>query len=121
MKLKMPKFRSEEEEANWWYDNREEHSKVMAEAIAKGETTTLADILERRRKKTGRYTDRIDPNRSHRYRARPEDRDEERPALPNSSEDTDPGGSEPRRKTASLIAEKQSSPSRLTPFSDTFF
>ena len=41
MKLKMPKFRSEEEEANWWYDNREEHSKVMAEAIAKGENRVL--------------------------------------------------------------------------------
>jgi len=64
MKLKMPKFRSEEEEANWWYDNREEHSKVMAEAIAKGETTTLADILERRRKKLGvtpTVSIRIDP------------------------------------------------------------
>jgi len=64
MKLKMPKFRSEEAEANWWYDNREEHSKVMAEAIAKGETTTLADILERRRKKLGvtpTVSIRIDP------------------------------------------------------------
>src|SRR5712675_1366969 len=64
MKLKMPKFKSEEEEANWWFDNREEHSKVMAEAIAKGETTTLAEILERRRKKLGTtptVSIRIDP------------------------------------------------------------
>jgi predicted DNA binding CopG/RHH family protein len=64
MKLKMPKFRSEEEEANWWYGNREAHSKVMADAIAKGETTTLADLLERRRKKLGvtpTVSIRIDP------------------------------------------------------------
>jgi predicted DNA binding CopG/RHH family protein len=64
MKLKMPKFRSEEEEANWWYDNREEHSKVMADAIAKGETTTLANLVERRRKKLGvtpTVSIRIDP------------------------------------------------------------
>lgn len=64
MKLKMPKFKSEKEEANWWYDNREEHSKAMAEAIAKGEATTLADILERRRKKSGvtpTVSIRIDP------------------------------------------------------------
>lgn len=64
MKLKIPKFKSEEEEANWWYVNRDAHSKVMAEAIAKGETTSLADILERRRKKLGvtpTVSIRIDP------------------------------------------------------------
>jgi predicted DNA binding CopG/RHH family protein len=64
MKLKMPKFKSEEEEANWWYDNREEHSKLMLKAIANGERTTLAEILERRRKKLGAtptVSIRIDP------------------------------------------------------------
>lgn len=64
MNLKMPKFKSEEEEANWWYDNREEHSKIMAEAIQNGETTTLAAILERRRKRLGEtptVSIRIDP------------------------------------------------------------
>jgi predicted DNA binding CopG/RHH family protein len=64
MKLRMPKFKSEAAEAAWWYDNREEHSKVMAEAIAKGERTTLAEILARQRKKLGAtptVSIRIDP------------------------------------------------------------
>jgi predicted DNA binding CopG/RHH family protein len=50
-KRNIPKFTSEEEEANWWYDHREETAEWMAEAFEKGETTTLAAVLERRRLK----------------------------------------------------------------------
>jgi hypothetical protein len=50
-KIIVPKFATEEEEANWWYDNREEHSEIMAEAFKNGETTTLAKELERHRKR----------------------------------------------------------------------
>jgi hypothetical protein len=52
-RIQVPKFNSEEEEANWWYDNREEHARIMAEAFERGETTTLAKLLERRTKETG--------------------------------------------------------------------
>jgi ParB-like chromosome segregation protein Spo0J len=64
MKLKVPKFKSEEEEANWWFDHREDHAKAMANALAKGEGTALADILNRRRKRLGitpTVSIRIDP------------------------------------------------------------
>jgi hypothetical protein len=47
----IPKFELEEEEANWWYDHREETAEWMAEAIRKGQTTTLAEILDRHRQK----------------------------------------------------------------------
>ena len=47
----IPQFNSEEEEANWWYDHRDETAEWMAEAFEKGETTTLAAALERRRLK----------------------------------------------------------------------
>ena len=52
IKIKMPKFKSEDEEAQWWYDNREEHSRLMAKAVAKGQTTTLAEVFARHGIKT---------------------------------------------------------------------
>ena len=52
-KRNIPKFNSEEEEANWWYDHREETADWFVEAYERGETTTLAEALERRSKKTG--------------------------------------------------------------------
>jgi hypothetical protein len=43
----IPKFDSEEEEAKWWYDHREETAEWMADALANGQMTTLAKVLER--------------------------------------------------------------------------
>jgi hypothetical protein len=32
----LPAFRSEEEEADWWYDNREQHAEDFVRAMAEG-------------------------------------------------------------------------------------
>ena len=39
-KLKIPKFASEAEEAQWWYDHREELTKAFEDAAARGELHT---------------------------------------------------------------------------------
>src|ERR1039457_3649114 len=39
-KLKLPKFASEAEEAQWWYDHREEVTKAFEDAAARGELLT---------------------------------------------------------------------------------
>ena len=36
-KLKIPKFSSEAEEAQWWYDHRDELTKAFEDAAAQGE------------------------------------------------------------------------------------
>lgn len=36
-KLKVPKFATEAEEAQWWYDHREELAQAFADAAARGE------------------------------------------------------------------------------------
>jgi hypothetical protein len=53
----IPKFESEAEEAQWWFDHREDTAKLMQDAVAKGETTNLAAILRKRR------DGGVDPNR----------------------------------------------------------
>jgi predicted DNA binding CopG/RHH family protein len=63
-KQQIPKFRSEAEEAKWWYDNRHKTAKIMEEAVSNGRTTTLSRILDRARKKSGStptVSIRIDP------------------------------------------------------------
>jgi hypothetical protein len=47
-KIKVPHFDNESDEAAWWYDNREEHGKIMAKAMKEGRTTTLKQVLEER-------------------------------------------------------------------------
>ena len=47
-KIKVPHFDNESDEAAWWYDNREEHGKIMAKAMKEGRTMTLKQVLERR-------------------------------------------------------------------------
>lgn len=49
----IPKFGSEEEEANWWDDHSDEHDEWMLEAIRAGETTTLDAVLKRARERSG--------------------------------------------------------------------
>jgi len=44
----VPKFATEREEADWWYDNREEHDKIMVKAMAEGRTRRLVDVLVER-------------------------------------------------------------------------
>ena len=46
-KGKIPKFRSEADEAAWWYAHREETARWMEEAAAAGQTATLAEVLQR--------------------------------------------------------------------------
>ena len=36
-KLKTPRFATEQEEAQWWYDHREELAKAFADAASRGE------------------------------------------------------------------------------------
>jgi predicted DNA binding CopG/RHH family protein len=49
----IPKFESEAEEAAWWYAHREETARWMEDATANGQTTTLADVLQRARRRAG--------------------------------------------------------------------
>src|ERR1035438_5186039 len=48
----IPKFSSEEEEANWWDAHSDEHDEWMLEAIRAGETTTLDAVLKRARERS---------------------------------------------------------------------
>jgi predicted DNA binding CopG/RHH family protein len=52
-KLNIPKFQYEAEEAQWWDQHREETAQWMEEAAAAGQTTTLANVLERARQRAG--------------------------------------------------------------------
>lgn len=42
----VPRFRTEAEEAQWWYDNREKHADEFIEAMRAGKTKRLTkDVL----------------------------------------------------------------------------
>jgi predicted DNA binding CopG/RHH family protein len=61
---RIPKFESEEEEAKWWFDHREETSQWMEDALRDGTTLKLGDVL-RKRAATGAtptVSIRIDPS-----------------------------------------------------------
>jgi hypothetical protein len=45
---RIPKFETEEEEAKWWFDHREETAVWTEKAAAEGRTTGLTEILGRR-------------------------------------------------------------------------
>ena len=62
-KPEIPRFQSESEEAQWWFDHREETARWMENAAAEGRTTSLASVLERRRQggSTPTVSIRIDP------------------------------------------------------------
>ena len=59
----IPKFGSEAEEAQWWFDHREDTAGWMEEAAAEGSTTNLAGILRKRSQggPTPTVSIRIDP------------------------------------------------------------
>ena len=52
-KGKIPKFKSEADEAAWWYAHREETARWMEEAAATGQTTTLSEMLQHARQRAG--------------------------------------------------------------------
>jgi hypothetical protein len=62
-KGKVPRFKSESEEAQWWFDHREETAGWLEKAIVEGRTTSLAGILQKRREAgpTPTVSIRIDP------------------------------------------------------------
>jgi predicted DNA binding CopG/RHH family protein len=62
--LKVPHFNSEAEEAQWWFDHREQTASLLEEAAEQGKTTKLAAILEKKRAAAGptpTVSIRIDP------------------------------------------------------------
>ena len=64
VKRQIPPFQSEAEEAKWWDEHKELTAQWMEEAISAGETTTLANVMQRARQKAGTtptVSIRIDP------------------------------------------------------------
>ena len=72
----IPRFQSEAEEAQWWFDHREETANWMEQAAGEGLTTSLAGILERRSRggATPTVSIRIDPADLSRARVQAEKR-----------------------------------------------
>jgi len=71
-KLKIPEFASEADEAQWWYDHREEVAKAFEEAAARGELRTGTAARLARQHATGvtpTTTIRLDPQDISRARA----------------------------------------------------
>ncbi len=50
-KIVVPKFASESEEADWWFEQREEHGGIMARAIDDGRTINMQQLLEQQEAK----------------------------------------------------------------------
>ncbi len=59
----IPKFQSEAEEAQWWFDHREETGSWMEKAASERGATNLSEVLKRRRQagSTPTVSIRIDP------------------------------------------------------------
>lgn len=74
--LKIPTFQSEAEEAQWWFDHKDETAKWMIDAISGGRTTNLAAILRKKREPgpTPTVSIRIDPDDVARARVQAERR-----------------------------------------------
>jgi predicted DNA binding CopG/RHH family protein len=63
-KVEMPRFASEAEEAQWWFDHREETAGLMEQAVSEGRTTSLDAVLGKNRNggSTPTVSIRIDPS-----------------------------------------------------------
>ena len=72
----IPRFQSEEEEAQWWSDHRGETALWLERAVAEGRTSNLAGILEKKRRSgaTPTVSIRIDPADLSRARVQAERR-----------------------------------------------
>ena len=57
----VPKFATEAEEADWWFDNREEHDELMGQAMEEGRTITLKEYLARRGLELPKVSVHLDP------------------------------------------------------------
>jgi predicted DNA binding CopG/RHH family protein len=71
-KFKVPNFASEAEEAQWWYDHREEVTHAFEEAAARGELRTGSAARLARQRATGitpTTTIRLDPQDISRARS----------------------------------------------------
>lgn len=71
-RLKIPKFASEAEEAQWWYDHRGELAKAFEDAAARGELRTGSAVRLARERAAGTTpttTIRLDPEDISRARA----------------------------------------------------
>ncbi len=75
-KPEIPTFQSEAEEAQWWFDHREETAQWMEQAVAEGRTTSLGSVVERRLRggSTPTVSIRIDPADLSRARVQAERR-----------------------------------------------
>ncbi len=64
-KLKVPKFASKADEAQWWYDHRDELTKAFEDAAAHGElrTGTAAKLARERTASTTPTTIRLEKGR----------------------------------------------------------
>ena len=75
-KLEVPRFGSEAEEAQWWFDHRDETAGFMESAVAEGRTLSLEKVLahERNGGSTPTVSIRIDPGDLARARVQAEKR-----------------------------------------------
>lgn len=75
-KPEIPRFQSEAEEAQWWFDHREDTAAWLEKAVAEGRTTSLAKIIGKRRQigSTPTVSIRIDPADLSRARVQAERR-----------------------------------------------
>lgn len=71
-KLKIPKFANEADEANWWYEHRDELAKAFEDAAGRGELRTGSVARQARERAAGvtpTTTMRLDPEDISRARA----------------------------------------------------
>lgn len=62
-KLEIPRFASEAEEAEWWFNHRDETAALLETAVAAGKTTSLEALVEKQRSgPTPTVSIRIDPD-----------------------------------------------------------
>ena len=48
-RVEIPQFGSKAEEAQWWFDHREETARLMEHAVSEGRTTSLEAVLGKKR------------------------------------------------------------------------
>ncbi len=75
-KFEVPRFGSEAEEAQWWFDHRDETADLMENAVEEGRTSSLDMVLANKRNggSTPTVSIRIDPGDLARARVQAEKR-----------------------------------------------
>ena len=59
-KIIVPRFATESEEADWWFDNREAHGEIMAKALEERPPMNLVELLKQRGQEVPRVSVRFD-------------------------------------------------------------